>query len=70
MDTVNRRRCFRDSRVVGFEGVSPGDVNNVRGTLREADLTLAGLDAPMVRLQIERNDNGDVIGSAFELGGS
>ena len=70
MDSVNRLSCFRDNRVVGFERVSPGGIDDVRGFLREADLTLAGLDEPMVRLWVERNDSGEVIGSTgFELSG-
>ena len=44
------------------------DVDDVRGFLRETDLTLAGLDEPTVRLWVERNEHGDIIGSTgFEL---
>ena len=42
--------------------VEPGDVARVRDFLRESDLTLAGLDAPAVRLWIELDD-GEVVGS-------
>ncbi|AYG04788.1 GNAT family N-acetyltransferase [Gryllotalpicola protaetiae] len=51
-----------------FHAVSPTDVDAVRGFLADADLTLSGLDAPTVRLWIERDDVGAIIGSTgFEL---
>ena len=47
--------------------VEPGDVASVRKFLRRVDLTLAGLDAPGVRLWIELDD-GEIVGSTgFEL---
>ena len=47
--------------------VEPGDVTRVRDFLGEADLTLAGLDAPAVRLWVELDD-GKIVGSTgFEL---
>ena len=40
----------------------------VREFLRRVDLTLAGLDAPAVRLWIERDDRGEIAGSTgFEV---
>lgn len=48
--------------------VAPADVADLRAFLGEVDLTLAGLDAPTVRLWIERDDSGSVIGSTgYEL---
>ncbi|WP_338104501.1 GNAT family N-acetyltransferase, partial [Rathayibacter iranicus] len=49
--------------VMTFERVGPADVDEVRGFLRAADLTLAGLDSPTVRLWLERNGDGHVVGS-------
>jgi N-acetylglutamate synthase-like GNAT family acetyltransferase len=47
--------------------VETADVARVRDFLREADLTLAGLDAPAVRLWVELGD-GQIVGSTgFEL---
>lgn len=45
------------------ERVGPADVDEVRAFLRAADLTLAGLDSPTVRLWLERDDDGRVVGS-------
>ena len=51
-----------------FERLSVADVDELRGFLREVDLTLAGLDAPTVQLWVERDDRGEIIGSTgFEL---
>ncbi|WP_082475184.1 GNAT family N-acetyltransferase [Frigoribacterium sp. Leaf263] len=48
--------------------VSPADVDDLRAFLVEADLTLAGLDDPAVRLWIERDAAGTIVGSTgFEL---
>jgi N-acetylglutamate synthase-like GNAT family acetyltransferase len=48
--------------------VSPNDVEDLRGFLRDVDLTLAGLDEPTVQLWVERNPDGEVVGSTgFEL---
>jgi len=56
-----------DGRVV-FERVSSVDVPELRDFLTEVDLTVAGLDAPGVRLWIERDPRGGIIGSTgFEL---
>jgi N-acetylglutamate synthase-like GNAT family acetyltransferase len=53
---------------VPFEAVSPADVDEVREFLATADLTLSGLDAPTVRLWVERDGDGAVVGSTgFEL---
>ncbi|PPF26256.1 MULTISPECIES: GNAT family N-acetyltransferase [unclassified Rathayibacter] len=46
----------------------PAEVASLRDFLAESDLTLSGLDAPNVRLWIERDDDGTVVGSTgFEL---
>lgn len=48
--------------------VGPSDVDDVRAFLVEADLTLAGLDAEGVRLWVDRDDHGEIVGSTgFEL---
>jgi N-acetylglutamate synthase-like GNAT family acetyltransferase len=48
--------------------VTPSDVASLRAFLDAADLTLAGLDAPTVRLWLERDDTGAAVGSTgFEL---
>ncbi|UXZ59567.1 GNAT family N-acetyltransferase [Curtobacterium sp. Arg-1] len=43
--------------------VAADDVEALRAFLVEADLTLAGLDVPTVRLWTDRADDGSVIGS-------
>jgi N-acetylglutamate synthase-like GNAT family acetyltransferase len=43
--------------------VEPADVPLVRDFLQRVDLTLAGLDAPAVRLWIELDDGGQIVGS-------
>ena len=51
-----------------LESVSPCDIGPIRAFLSEADLTLAGLDAPGVRLWAERDGHGRIVGSTgFEL---
>lgn len=51
-----------------FHNLTERDVDPLRAFLRDADLTLAGLDEPTVRLWIERDEVGTVIGSTgFEL---
>jgi N-acetylglutamate synthase-like GNAT family acetyltransferase len=51
-----------------FEPVTPSDVGELRDFLSEVDLTLAGLDAPTVKLWIERGADGCIIGSTgYEL---
>lgn len=53
---------------MGLRRVSAADVDDLRGFLDEADLTLAGLQEPAVQLWIERDGNGEIIGSTgFEL---
>jgi len=53
---------------VPLRPVSPADVDDLRAFLVEADLTLAGLDDPAVRLWIERDAAGTIVGSTgFEL---
>ncbi|WP_344756491.1 GNAT family N-acetyltransferase [Gryllotalpicola koreensis] len=48
--------------------MSLDDVDDLRGFLRDVDLTLAGLDEPTVQLWVERNADDDIIGSTgFEL---
>ena len=51
-----------------LERLSAADVGEVRDFPHEVDLTLAGLDAPTVRLWVERDDRSEIIGSTgFEL---
>lgn len=51
-----------------FAPARPADERDVRAFLTEADLTLAGLDAPGLRLWLERDSAGTVVGSTgFEL---
>ena len=53
---------------MSFARVSLNDVDDLRGFLRDVDLTLAGLDEPTVQLWVERNANGEIVGSTgFEL---
>ncbi|WP_243076056.1 GNAT family N-acetyltransferase [Microbacterium sp. SS28] len=48
--------------------VSADDVEALQAFLHEADLTVAGLDAPTVRLWVERGEDGAIVGSTgFEL---
>lgn len=48
--------------------MSSADIAPIRAFLKEADLTLAGLDAPGVRLWVERDSEGRIVGSTgFEL---
>lgn len=59
--------CWNDERVT-FHTVTEHDVDPLRAFLRDADLTLAGLDEPTVHLWIEQDEAGTVIGSTgFEL---
>lgn len=51
-----------------LQRASGADVADLRRFLHEADLTLAGLDAPGAQLWIERDDSGEIIASTgFEL---
>lgn len=51
-----------------LEKIAPTDVETLRLFLGEVDLTLSGLDAPTVRLWIQREDDGSVVGSTgYEL---
>jgi len=53
---------------MNFHRVQGADVDDVREFLREADLTLAGLDASTVHLWVERGSRGEIVGSTgFEL---
>jgi N-acetylglutamate synthase-like GNAT family acetyltransferase len=53
---------------VSFAYVSLSDVDGLRGFLRDVDLTLAGLDEPTVQIWVDRNSDGEIIGSTgFEL---
>jgi N-acetylglutamate synthase-like GNAT family acetyltransferase len=48
--------------------IRPDDVEPLRAFLGAADLTVAGVDEPTVRLWVERDDAGLVVGSAgYEL---
>ncbi|WP_327437450.1 MULTISPECIES: GNAT family N-acetyltransferase [unclassified Rathayibacter] len=48
--------------------VTPADIHSLRAFLTEADLTLAGLDDPAVRLWTDRGADGAIVGSTgFEL---
>ena len=46
-----------------IERVRPADVGSVTEFLREADLTLSGLDEPSVRLWVARDATGRIVGS-------
>lgn len=49
--------------------VGAADVAALRSFLRDADLTLSGVDAPGVRLWVETDDAGRVVGSTgYEVG--
>lgn len=53
---------------MSVERCGAADVVALRGFLEEADLTLSGLDSPRLRLWIERDPAGKVIGSTgYEL---
>lgn len=53
---------------VSFDLVAPSDLDPLREFLTEADLTIAGLDVPNVRLWVERDAAGSFIGSTgYEL---
>jgi N-acetylglutamate synthase-like GNAT family acetyltransferase len=53
---------------MSIEPVSPEDVGALREFLGDVDLTLAGLDAREVRLWIERDGHGSIVGSTgYEL---
>lgn len=46
-----------------LERVRPSDVDDLRAFLRDADLTLAGLEATTVRLWLERDSMGRIVGT-------
>ncbi len=48
---------------VPLEECRAGDVEALTAFLREVDLTLSGLDAPSVRLWLERDERGAIVGS-------
>lgn len=51
-----------------MQRVQPGDHAALAAFLRDADLTVSGLDDPTVRLWIELDDNGLIVGSTgYEL---
>ncbi|MCL2515495.1 MAG: GNAT family N-acetyltransferase [Microbacteriaceae bacterium] len=51
-----------------LDAVTTADVEDVRAFLAAVDLTLSGLDAPTVRLWIERDVAGAIVGcTGFEL---
>lgn len=71
-----RDRTLRPTRLlraevalsVKLERLTPADADEVRSFLRDADLTLAGIDEPNVRLWIHRGESGEILGSTgFEL---
>ncbi|AZS36294.1 hypothetical protein CVS47_00895 [Microbacterium lemovicicum] len=48
--------------------LAPAEVGSLRDFLAESDLTIAGLDAPSVRLWVERGADGTITGSTgYEL---
>ena len=49
---------------VDLEQCRAADVAALTSFLREVDLTLSGLDSPSVRLWLERDERGEVVGSA------
>lgn len=57
-----------DDERVTFHTVTGHDADRLRAFLRDADLTLAGLDEPDVHLWTEQDEAGTVVGSTgFEL---
>lgn len=53
---------------MSLDRVTAADVGELRTFLSDADLTRAGLDAPAVRLWVERSVAGSIVGSTgFEL---
>jgi N-acetylglutamate synthase-like GNAT family acetyltransferase len=53
---------------MGLERVSADDIDDLRAFLSEVDLTMAGLGEPAVRLWIERDAAGEIVGSTgFEV---
>lgn len=53
---------------VTFEPASTSDADELRGFLQDVDLTLAGLEEPTVQIWIERDEQGEVVGTTgFEL---
>ena len=51
------------SRSVALSRVGPSDARALADFLKVVDLTLSGLDAPTVRLWVERGDEGEVVAS-------
>ncbi|MHA7984811.1 GNAT family N-acetyltransferase [Rathayibacter sp. CAU 1779] len=43
--------------------ITPSDIDALRAFLGEVDLTLAGLEGPGVRLWVERDPDGSIVGS-------
>ncbi|MCJ1707243.1 GNAT family N-acetyltransferase [Microbacterium sp. VKM Ac-2923] len=53
-----------------LERYKPADVEALTAFLRDADLTLSGLDAPSVRLWLDRDEAGVIVGSTgYEISG-
>ncbi|WP_213817137.1 GNAT family N-acetyltransferase [Glaciihabitans sp. dw_435] len=53
---------------MSFHRVSGPDIDHLRSFLRDSDLTLAGLDDDAVRVWVERDTDGTIVGSTgFEL---
>jgi len=58
----------RENGGVSLDPVTAADVESLRGFLGEVDLTLAGLDEPTVRLWVERDADGAIVGgTGYEL---
>lgn len=62
LGVVGARR-MSDNRSVTVVRASLDDVDDLRGFLRDVDLTLAGLGEPTVQLWIERDTDGEIVGS-------
>jgi len=55
---------------VDLEQCGPADVEALTAFLSTVDLTLSGLDAPSVRLWLERDDSGAIVGTTgYEING-
>ncbi|PPH03858.1 GNAT family N-acetyltransferase [Rathayibacter sp. AY1E4] len=58
------------TRYVNLEQPGPLDIDALTAFLSEVDLTLSGLTAPSVRLWVERDERGAIVGSTgYEISG-
>lgn len=57
------RRRYVENVPVPFEPASLSDADGLRSFLRDVDLTLAGVEEPTVRIWVERDGQGAVIGT-------